>query len=76
MSFKTTPPTQCVSSPWEFVAADFMEPLTVINLGNHHILIVGGLFTKHIETAALPSIETTLIGQVLLDKVVFRHGLL
>ena len=51
-----------------------MEPLTVINLGNRHILIVGGLFTKHIETAALPSIETTLIGQVLLDKVVFRHG--
>lgn len=56
------------------VAADFMGPLTVINLGNHHILIVGGHFTKHIETAALPSIETTLIGQVFLDKVVFRHG--
>lgn len=66
--------TRVVDQSCGVVAADFMGPLTVINLGNHHIIIVGGHFTKHIETAALPSIETTLIGQVFLDKVVFRHG--
>ena len=38
------------------------------------ILIVGDLFTKYIETAALSSIEIAIITQVFLDKIVFRHG--
>ena len=32
------------------------------------------LFTKCIETVALSSIEITIITQVFLDKIVFRHG--
>ena len=51
-----------------------MGPLSVTNLGNQYILIVGDLFTKYIETAALSSIETAIITRVFLDKIVFRHG--
>ena len=51
-----------------------MGPLPVTNLGNQYILIVGDLFTKYIETAALPSIETAVIIQLLLSKILFRHG--
>ena len=51
-----------------------MGPLPVTNLGNQYILIVGDLFTKYIETAALSSIETAIITQVFLDKIMFRHG--
>ena len=43
-------------------------------LGNRYILIIGDLFKKYIETATLPSIETTIISQVFLDKIVFRRG--
>ena len=64
-----------VSGPWEVIAADCMGPLPVMNLGKRYILIVGNLFTKYIETTALPSIETTIITQVFLDKIVFRHRL-
>ena len=67
-----------VSGPWEVIAADCMDPLPqgqiVTNLGNRYILFVGHLFTKYIKTAALPSIETAIITQVFLDKVVFRHS--
>ena len=59
-----------VSGPWEVIAADCVDPLQV-----RYILIVGELFTKYIETAALSSIETAIITQVFLDKIVFRHGL-
>ena len=63
-----------ISGSWEVIAADCMGPLPVTNLGNRYILIVGDLFTKYIETAALSSIETAIITQVFLDKIVFRHG--
>ena len=63
-----------VSGPWEVIAADCIGPLAATNLGNRYILIIGDLFTKYIETADLPSIETTIITQVFLDKIVFRHG--
>ena len=63
-----------VSGPCEVVAADCMGPPPVTNLGNCYILILGDFFTKYSEGAALPSIETALIAQVFLDKVIFRHG--
>ena len=63
-----------VSGPWEFIAADCMGPLPATNLGNRYILIIGDLFIKCIETAALPWIETTIISQMFLDKIVFQHG--
>ena len=63
-----------VSGPWEVTAADCMGPLPASNLGNRYILIIGDLFTKYIETAAFPSIETVIITEVFLDKIIFRHG--
>ena len=63
-----------VSGPWKVISADRMCPLPVMNLGNRCIPIVGDLFRKYIETAALPSIQTAIITQVFLHKVVFRHG--
>ena len=57
-----------VSGPWEVIAADCTGPLPATILGNRYLLIIGDLFTKYIETAALPSIETTIIIQVFLDK--------
>ena len=62
-----------VSGTWEVIAAECMGPLPVTNLGNRYIIIIGNLFTKYIETAALPSIETAIVTQVFLDKIVFRH---
>ena len=50
-----------VSGPWEVIAADCMGLLPATSLGNRYILIIGDLFTKYIETAALHSIETTMI---------------
>ena len=63
-----------VSGPWEVIATDCMGPLPATTLGNRYILIIGDLFTKYIETAASPSIETTIIPQAFLNKIVFRHG--
>lgn len=63
-----------VSGPWEIVATDSMAPYKLQNLWNCYILIAGDLFTKDSEAAALLSFETTLVAQVLLGKVVFRHG--
>ena len=63
-----------VSGLWEVIATDCMGPLSATDLGNRYILIISDLFTKYIETAALYSIETTIITQVFLDKIVFRHG--
>ena len=58
-----------VSGPWEVIATDCMGPLLAANLGNRYILIIDNLFTKYIETAASPSIETTIITQVFLNKM-------
>ena len=63
-----------VSGPWEVIAADCTGPLPAANLGNRYILIIGDLFTKYIETAALLSIETTINTQLFLHKIVFWHG--
>ena len=63
-----------LSGPWEVIAADCMGPLPATNLRNRYILIIGDVFTKYIETTALPSIETTIITQVFLDKIVFWNG--
>ena len=63
-----------VSDPWEVIVADCMGPLLAKKLGNQYILIIGDLFTKYIGTTAIPLIETTIITQVFLDKIVFRHG--
>ena len=63
-----------VSGLWEVIATDCMCPLPATNLGNRYVLIIGNLFTKYIETSALTSTETTIITQVFLDKIVFRHG--
>ena len=63
-----------VSGPWEVIAADCTGPLPAANLGNRYILIIGDLFTKYIETAALLSIETTINTQLFLYKIVFWHG--
>ena len=49
-------------------------PSSCHSLENQYILIIDDLFTKYIETAALPLIETLIITQVFLDKIVFRHG--
>ena len=51
-----------------------MGPLPATSLGNRYILIIGDLFTKYIETAAFPSIETPMVTQAFLDKILFRHG--
>ena len=45
---------------WEVIAADCMGPFPVTNLRNWYILNIGDLFTKYIETAALPSVETAI----------------
>ena len=63
-----------VSGPWEIITADCMDPIPVMNLGNRYIVIIGAHFIKYIETAALPSIESTIITQVFLDKIVFQDG--
>ena len=63
-----------VSGPWEVIAADRIGPLPAEKLRNRCIVIIGDLFTKCIETVALSSIEITIITQVFLDKIVFRHG--
>ena len=63
-----------ICGPWEVIAADCIDPLPAMNLGNRYILIMGDLFIKYIETAALSSIETTIITQVFLDKIVFQYG--
>ena len=63
-----------VSTLWKVIVADCMGPLQATDLENRYILIIGDLFTKYIETAALPLIETAIITQVFLDKIVFRHG--
>ena len=47
-----------------------MGPLSVTNLDNWYIRIIGDLFTKYIETATLPSIEIAIEGKVFLDKTV------
>ena len=63
------------SGPWEVIAANCMCPLPATNLGNWYVLIIGDLFTKYIETAALHSIETTIITLVFLDKIVLLYHL-
>ena len=68
--YHTKPPLLpiAISGPWEVITADCMGPLPATNLRNRYILINGDLFTKYIETAALPSIETVIM------TLVFRHG--
>ena len=70
---KTTFAAHCFYS-MKVIVADCMGPLQATDLENRYILIIGDLFTKYIETAALPLIETAIITQVFLDKIVFRHG--
>ena len=62
-----------ICGPWEVITRNCMGSLPVTNLGNWYI-IVGNLFTKHIVTAVLLSIETAIITQMLLDKTVLRHS--
>ena len=47
-------------------------PLLVTHLENCYIVIFGDLFMKYSEVAVLLLIETMLIAQVFLEKVVFR----
>ena len=72
--FKTTFAVHCRFRSMGSYCHRQYGPLPATNLGNQYILIIGDLFTNYIENAALPSIETTIITQVFLDKIVFRHG--
>ena len=58
------------SGLWEVITANCMGPLSVTNLDNWYIRIIGDLSTKYIETATLPSIEIAIEGKVFLDKTV------
>ena len=68
-------PPIAVSEPWQIIAADCVDPSPVKNLRNRYILVVRDLFTRYIETVALLSVETAIITQVFLDKIVFRNDL-
>ena len=71
---KTTFATHCRFLPMGSYCRRLYGPSSCHSLENQYILIIDDLFTKYIETAALPSIETLIITQVFLDKIVFRHG--
>ena len=71
---KTTCATHCRFWPMGSYCRRLYGPSSRHSLGNQYILIIDDLFTKYIETATLASIETLIITQVFLDKIVFRHG--
>ena len=56
------------SGTWKVIASNCMGPFLTTNSGNWYILIISDLFTKYIETTALPSIETAIITLVLFEK--------
>ena len=61
----------CLNLPTSYKFRKCMVPLLVTHLENCYIVNFGDLFMKYSEAAVLSLIETMLIAQVFLEKVVF-----
>ena len=73
-SYKTTFAADCRFWSMGSYCRRLYGPSSCHEIRNQYILVIGDLFTKYIGTTVLPLIETTIITQVFLDKIVFRHG--
>ena len=64
-----------VQGAWDIVAADCLSPFPTSLSGNKYIVVFGCLLTKYVEAFAVSTIEAAVISQLLIDKIIFRHGM-
>ena len=55
-------------------SADCLKPLPSTLTGNKYIVVIGDLFTKYVEVFPVATTEASVIAQLFMDHVVFRHG--
>jgi hypothetical protein len=63
-------PTQ----PFEFVAVDFLGPLTRTTQRNVSILVVTDYLTRWAEAIALPNQQARTYASAFIERIVLRHG--
>ena len=60
--------------PFEVVGVDLLGPLTRTTSGNKHIVVILDRFSRWVELAAVPDIKTNTVADVVVDRVILRHG--
>ena len=60
--------------PFEVVGVDLLGPLTRTTSGNKHIVVIVDRFSRWVELAAVPDITTNTVADVVVDRVILRHG--
>ena len=63
-----------VEGAFDRVAMDVLGPFPVTNDGNRYIVVFSDYYTRWPEAFALPSTEASLIANLLVDKILARHG--
>ena len=62
------------SGPNEIWAMDIMGPLSYTSTGKRYILVATDLFTRWIETVALPDQSAVSVARAFVENVVLRYG--
>lgn len=60
--------------PMERVAMDILGPLPVTKRNNRFILVIMDMFTKWTEAVAIPSQDSTIVANALIDSFICRFG--
>ena len=73
---KGTGHLQQFSSPEPFhtVGIDIFGPLPRTTIGNRYVVVIVDRFSRWLELAAVPDITAETMAEVLVDRIVLRHG--
>ena len=70
----STADIQCVGTPLERIALEFLRPLSEKELGNRCILIIMEYFSKWTEANAIPDQSAATVAHVLVAEVICWFG--
>ena len=62
------------NEPWHTVCVDFAGPLVTTERGNKNILVVIDVATRYVEAEATSSQSAETTADVLLSRIIFKHG--
>lgn len=61
-------------SPWHNVAVDILGPFTQTTSGNRYILSFVDRYSGWPEAFPIPSTETPIVANIMVNEIIFRYG--
>ena len=64
------------TAPWQDLTCDILGPFHMTLSGNKYILSFVDRFTSWVEAFPIPSCQTPVLAQILVDEIISRHGVM